>query len=105
AAGGRHRRRPTTLVLPRGQWTEVVAQRVNGVVTVRVGTQTTTVGSIPVNPVGGTFASIERTSVGGDGTYNSPTGVFHGAIRLVSLYTPTYAWIEQWRFVGSGTSV
>ena len=94
---------PTSLVLPRGQWVDVSAVRTGGVVTVRVGDQTESVGVIPVNPVGAYWASIERTSVGGDGVFDAPTGMFHGAIKDVSLRTNN-TWIERWRFAGHGNT-
>ena len=52
-----------------------------------------------MNPVAGGFAEIERRSVGGDGTFDGPTGDFHGAIdrvRVRDLITET--WIERWNF-------
>ena len=94
---------PTSLVLPRGQWVDVSAVRSGGVVTVRVDDRTESVGAIPVHPVGADWAAIERTSVGGDGLFDEPSGMFHGAIKDVSLRTGN-TWIERWRFAGHGNT-
>lgn len=94
---------PTSMVLPVGEWVTVRLTRTNGDVTMSVGDQTEDLGVIPVNSVGGDFASVERTSVGGDGLSNDPSGAFHGAIKRVSIRSDNH-WIEMWRFAGHGTS-
>jgi hypothetical protein len=87
-----------------GEWMYVRAERKDGVVEVQLEEEYYHVGSLPVNVVGGTFASIERTTVGGDGTFDAPSGNFHGAIDDVGVRDLDRArWIERWTFnQGSG---
>jgi hypothetical protein len=72
-------------------------------VTVTVGDQSYDLGFIPVNDVNGVFASIERTSVGGDGVFDAPSGMFHGAVKSVDIRSGNH-WIEKWRFAGHGST-
>ncbi|HEY6808443.1 MAG TPA: LamG-like jellyroll fold domain-containing protein [Gemmatimonadales bacterium] len=96
----------TPLVLTPGVWQHLVATRQGQVVTVALDGQTFNAGGIGVHPLGGPFRSIERTTVGGSGTFNSPEAPFHGAIddlTVRDLNTDTV--IEHWGFnEGSGHS-
>ena len=89
----------TGLFLTQGAWQHVSAKRVNGEISVSLDDQTVDLGFRAVQPVPGAFSSIVRTSIGGDGTFDNPTGDFHGAIdkvRVRDLVTDT--WIERWNF-------
>ena len=89
----------TGLSLTPGLWQHVSARRVNGEISVTLDDQTVDLGFRPVHPVPGAFGAIVRTTVGGDGTFDAPTGDFHGAIdrvRVRDLATDT--WIERWNF-------
>jgi hypothetical protein len=89
----------TGLFLTQGVWQHVSAKRVNGEISVTLDEQTVDLGFRPVHPVPGAFATIVRTSIGGDGTFDAPTGDFHGGIdrvRVRDLATDT--WIERWNF-------
>jgi hypothetical protein len=89
----------TPFVLTPGVWQHVSAERRAGVVTVTLDDQSYVVGPLPVNPIGGAFAGIERTTVGGDGTFDAPTGDFHGAIEKVRVRDlATDEWVERWNF-------
>jgi hypothetical protein len=96
----------TTLVLQAGVWQHVTAERRAGVITVTLDDQSFVIEGLGVNPVAGGFAHIERTTVGGDGTFDGPTGDFHGAIdRVRVLDLNTGSWIERWNFnEGEGTT-
>ena len=96
----------TPFVLTPGEWHHVSAERRGGVVTVTFDEQVYVIGPLGVNPVGGGFAAIERTSLGGDGTFDAPTGDFHGAIDKVRVRNlATDKWIERWQFnEGEGVS-
>jgi hypothetical protein len=96
----------TTLVLKPGVWQHVTAERRGGSFTVTLDDQTYVIGPRGVNPVAGAFAGIERTTVGGDGTFNAPSGDFHGAIDRVRVRDlSTDNWIERWNFnEGQGTT-
>ncbi len=89
----------TPLVLTQGTWQHLTATRQGQVVTVTLDGQTYNAGGIGVNPVGAGHASIERTTVGGSGTFNGPDSPFHGAIdnfTITNLNTNTV--IEHWGF-------
>ena len=60
-----------------------------------------------VHPVGATWVDIERTSVGGDGTFDEPTGMFNGAIdRLRLRDLSTDKWLERWNMnEGQGSTI
>jgi len=89
----------TNLVLTPGVWQHVRAERRDGVITVTLDDQSFVIQGLGVNPVGGDWAEIERTTVGGDGTFNAPTGDFHGAIDKVRVFDlSTETWIERWNF-------
>lgn len=82
-----------------GAWHHIRAQRVDGNVTVTFDDQVYEIGGLPVNPVNGFFAGIERTSVGGDGTFDAPTGMWNGAIDNVKVRDiASDKWIERWNF-------
>jgi len=95
----------TNLVLTQGTWQHLRAARVGGVVTVTLDAQTYSAG-IPVHPVGVGFRNIERTTIGGSGTFDSPSANFHGAIdNLTVSDVPSGTVIEHWAFdEGSGHS-
>jgi hypothetical protein len=89
----------TGLVMTPGVWHHISARRHNQVITVTLDDVTVNLGPRGVNPVGGGFSFIERTTVGGDGTFDSPTGNFNGAIDRVRVRDlNTDAWIERWNF-------
>ena len=96
----------TNLVLQPGVWQHVTAERRAGVITVTLDDQTFVIEGLGVNPIGGGFAHIERTTVGGDGTFDGPTGNFRGAIDRVRVRDlNTESWIERWNFnEGEGTT-
>lgn len=97
---------PTPLVLTPGTWQHLTATRLGQIVTVTLDAQTFNAGGIGVNPMGGRFRGIERTTVGGSGTFDGPQSPFHGAIddlTVRDLNTNTV--IEHWGFnEGSGHS-
>ena len=89
----------TGLNLTQGAWQHVSAKRVNGEISVTLDDQTVELGYRDVHPVPGAFSAIVRTTVGGDGTFDTPSGDFYGAIdrvRVRDLSTDT--WIERWNF-------
>jgi hypothetical protein len=96
----------TPFTITDGTWHHVYAERRDQQVTVVFDGETFVIGGLGVNPVGGFFAGIERTSVGGDGTFDAPTGDFNGAIDNVKVRDlNTDQWIERWNFnAGSGTT-
>ena len=96
----------TPFMVADGNWHHVYAERRNQVVTVVLDGVTHVIGGLGVNPIGGFFAGIERTSVGGDGTFNAPSGDFNGAIDNVKVRDlNTDQWVERWNFnAGSGTT-
>jgi hypothetical protein len=96
----------TPLVLTPGTWQHLVATRQGQAVTVTLDAQTFNAGGIGVNPMGGAFRNIERTTVGGSGTFNGPQAQFHGAIdNLTVRNLATSSVIEHWGFnEGSGHS-
>ena len=89
----------TPLVLKRGQWQRLTAERRDGKVVVTLDDESFDAGMIRVNPVAAARRDIERTSIGGDGSYDEPGGMFNGAIDRVRIrdIAATY-WIEQWNF-------
>jgi hypothetical protein len=89
-----------------GAWHHIRAERVGGVVTVRFDDLEHVIGSLPVNPVNGVISHLERTSIGGDGTFSAPTGNWNGAIDNVKVRNlATDTWIERWNFnKGEGTT-
>jgi hypothetical protein len=89
----------TNLVLQPGVWQHVTAERRAGVITVTLEGESFVIHGLGVNPVARGFAAIERTTVGGDGTFNGPTGNFNGAVdRVRVLDLNTESWIERWNF-------
>jgi hypothetical protein len=89
----------TGLLLTQGVWQHVSAKRVNGEISVTLDDQTVDLGFRGVQPIPGAFAAIVRTTVGGDGTFDGPTGDFHGAIDRVRVRDlSTDSWIERWNF-------
>jgi hypothetical protein len=96
----------TPFVLQPGVWHQVQAERRASIVTVTFDDQTYEVGGLGVNPIGGFFAGIERTSIGGDGTFDAPTGNFNGSIDKVRVRDlASGQWLERWNFnAGQGTT-
>lgn len=96
----------TPFVLKPGVLYNLYVERRAGVVTVALDGQVYNMGYLPVNPVGQDHASIERTSLGGDGTFDAPTGDFHGAVGPVGLFDLTQnRLIELWTMSeGHGTT-
>ena len=89
----------TPLVLEKGKWSRLSAERRDGKVTVTLGGRTHALGNFPVYPLSAKHRAIERTSIGGDGTFDAPTGAFHGAIDRVRIRDLAGAyWIERWNF-------
>jgi hypothetical protein len=89
----------TPLVLTPGVWQHLSAERRDGRVTVSLDDKSYAVGAFPVNAVGAKHTKIERTSIGGDGTYDEPSGIFLGAIDRVRIRDLAGAyWIERWSF-------
>lgn len=74
----------TPLVLTPGKWQRLHAERRDGRMTVWLDDRRHELGDFPVTPLGQRYAAVERTSVGGDGTFDEPAGVFRGAIDGVS---------------------
>jgi hypothetical protein len=96
----------TGLFLTQGVWQHVSAKRVNGDISVTLDDQTVDLGFRDVQPIPGPFGSIVRTSIGGDGTFDGPSGDFHGAIDKVRVRDLSAdKWIERWNFnEGQGTT-
>ncbi|HYD47044.1 MAG TPA: hypothetical protein VEB21_01785 [Terriglobales bacterium] len=96
----------TDLVLQPGVWQHVTAERRAGVFTVTLDDQAFVIQGLGVNPVVGGFAHIERTTVGGDGTFDGASGNFRGAVDRVRVRDlNTGNWIERWNFnEGQGTT-
>jgi hypothetical protein len=90
----------TPLVLKPGIWQHLSAERRDGKVTVSLDDQSYAVGAFPVNPLGGAkYQAIERTTVGGDGTFDTPAGHFRGAIDRVRVRDlASNFFIERWYF-------
>lgn len=89
----------TPLVLQTGKWQHLVAERRDERVTVSLDDESYVVGAFPVNPVGGKYAKIERTTVGGDGSFDAPTASFRGAIDRVRVRDLASSFfIERWYF-------
>jgi hypothetical protein len=90
----------TPLVLKTGVWQHLKADRRDGKVTVSLDDQSYAVGAFPVNPLGSAkYQAIERTTVGGDGTFDAPTGHFRGAIDRVRVKDlASNFFIERWYF-------
>lgn len=93
-------------VLTPGTWHHISARRVDQAVTVTMDDLTWDAGILPVNPVGTNHAFQERTTIGGDGTFDAPSGDFNGAIDRVSVRDLAGDhWIERWNFnAGQGTT-
>ncbi|HEX7937690.1 MAG TPA: hypothetical protein VF483_01790 [Gemmatimonadaceae bacterium] len=96
----------TGMTLTIGKWQHIVARRVNQQVSVTLDDRTVDLGGLGVHPVGQGYASIERTTIGGDGTFDSPSGSFNGAIDNVKVRDlANDQWIERWNFnAGQGTT-
>ncbi|MGH7680185.1 MAG: AfsR/SARP family transcriptional regulator [Gemmatimonadaceae bacterium] len=89
----------TPLVLKKGTWQYLSAERRDGKVTVFLDDQSYVIGPFPVNPVIARYRAIERTSVGGDGTYDAPKAQFRGAIdRLRIRDLAGNYWVDRWNF-------
>ena len=89
----------TPFMVTDGAWHHIRAERVDQVVTVTFDGVSHTIGVLPVNPVNGFFGAIERTTIGGDGTFTGPSGNWHGAIDNVKVKDlATDTWVERWNF-------
>lgn len=90
----------TPLVLKPGIWQHLTAERRDGKVSVSMDGQSYVVGAFPVNPLGSAkYQAIERTTVGGDGTFDAPTGHFRGAIDRVRVKDlASNFFVERWYF-------
>jgi hypothetical protein len=90
----------TPLVLKPGIWQHLSAERRGGKVTVNLDDQSYVVGAFPVNPLASAkYQAIERTTVGGDGTFDATTGHFRGAIDRVRIKDlASNFFIERWYF-------
>lgn len=85
----------TPLVMKHGVWQHLTAERRGGRVTVWLDDDSFALGPFPVHPVNGEFRSIERTSFGGDGLADTPTGDFHGAIDHVRVRDLSSNWAME----------
>lgn len=88
----------TPLVLTRGRWQRVSAERRNGSVTVTLDGQSFAVGPTIARAVGVINPDLERTAVGGLVT-TKPIQTFHGAIDMLRIRDLlTSGWVERWPF-------
>ncbi|HEV8574576.1 MAG TPA: hypothetical protein VGR43_07695, partial [Dehalococcoidia bacterium] len=95
----------TPFVLKKGTWQHLSVERREGRLTVSLDDQSYAVGNFPVYPVAAKHRAIERTTIGGDGTFDDSKGHFRGAIDRVRIRDLASAyWIERWNFdEGEGT--
>jgi hypothetical protein len=89
----------TPLVLKRGTWQHLSAERREGRLIVTLDDESYVAGAFPVYPVAAKHRAIERTSIGGDGSFDDPKGNFRGAIDRVRIRDlASNYWIERWNF-------
>lgn len=91
---------PTGLVLAPGRWHHIFVERsLRNITTLLVDDQAISLGAVNAVQLGGSYTSIEHTSVGGDGTFDAPSGDLNGVVDDLTLMdATTRAVIERWTF-------
>jgi hypothetical protein len=96
----------TPLVLKKGTWQHVAAERRGGSVTVTLDDSSYVAGDFPVTPIGAKFKDSEHTTVGSIGPLDGPGNPFNGSIdRLRIRNLAAGYWYDRWYFdEGKGSS-